>query len=55
MMLGFKVDPALVAALDAEAIRQTKARPTGHAKVSRTEVVKGVLYAWLAQQQKRAK
>lgn len=51
--LGFKVDPELLRALDAEAERMSALQPPGRAKVSRTEVIKVVLYEWLAK--KRAK
>lgn len=46
--LGFKVEPDLVRALDEEAERMTSKQEPGRGKVSRTEVIKMVLYQWLA-------
>lgn len=46
--LSFKVAPDLVAALDAEAAKQTAELPPGRAKVSRTDVIRQALYEWLA-------
>lgn len=51
--LGFRVDPALVSALDTEAERQSAEQPPGKARVSRTDVIKMALYKWLAEQQQR--
>jgi len=45
--LGFKAEPRLVTALDEEAARMTAERPAGSAKISRTEVIKVILYRWL--------
>lgn len=53
--LGFKVEPDLVQALDAEAVRLSAEQPLGRAKVSRTEVIKTVLYAWLGDRKRRQK
>ena len=46
--LSFKVSPALIRALDAEAARLTSERGPGASKVSRTEAVKVILAKWLA-------
>lgn len=48
--LSFKVSPALIRALDAEAARLTAERGPGASKVSRTEAVKVILGRWLAEQ-----
>jgi hypothetical protein len=51
--LGFSVEPDLIRALDAEAERLTTEQPSGRGRVSRTEVIKMVLYRWLDDQKKR--
>jgi hypothetical protein len=50
--LSFKVSPALIRALDAEAARLTAERGPGASKVSRTEAVKVILARWLESQAK---
>jgi len=50
--LSFKVSPALIHALDAEAARLTAERGPGASKVSRTEAVKIILNRWLADRSK---
>jgi hypothetical protein len=45
--LSFKVRPALLKALDAEAVRLTDALPKGTSPISRTEAIKTILYHWL--------
>jgi hypothetical protein len=45
--LSFKVRPALLKALDAEAVRLTAALPKGASPISRTETIKTILYYWL--------
>jgi len=51
--LGFKAEPELVEALDAEAERMSKERPAGSSRISRTEVIKIILHEWLAARSKR--
>jgi hypothetical protein len=46
--LSFKVPPALIRALDAEAARLTAERGPGASKASRTEAVKVILAKWFA-------
>lgn len=55
MALGFKVEPDLIRALDEEAERLSAEQEVGRAKVSRTEVIKMVLYQWLAERKRRHK
>ncbi len=50
--IGFKAEPDLVRALDAEAARLTADRGPGASKVSRTEAIKVILAKWLADQSK---
>lgn len=45
--LGFKAEPELIEALDAEAARLSAERPPGSARISRAELIKIILHDWL--------
>jgi hypothetical protein len=51
-VLSFRVRPELVRALDDEAARQSKLQDAWRPKLSRSDVVKLVLYGWLDEQRK---
>ena len=52
--LGFKVDETIVRALDDEAARLNLRRAPGEPKLSRSDVIKSAIDAWLANARKRS-